>query len=76
MENEKTLPNSSTTAGLSSPLPKLGCNLSEISLMTGFSERTIRRFVQRGLLHPVKASRRLIFSLKEIERFLAATTSS
>jgi DNA-binding transcriptional MerR regulator len=53
----------------------LGFNLNETSHITGFSARTIRRFVQRGLLHPVKASRRLIFTKAEIERFLEDSTA-
>lgn len=54
---------------------RLSFTLVETAEITGFSERTIRRFVERGLLHPVKASHRLIFSKTEIERFLNAMTN-
>jgi hypothetical protein len=59
-----------------SRLSKLSFTLDESSQITSFSTRTIRRFVARGLLHPVNASRRLIFSKFEIERFLNDTTTS
>ena len=57
-------------------LPKLSVNLEETSQITGFSERSIRRFAQRGLLHPTRVSRRLIFTLTEIKRFLDSSTAS
>jgi Helix-turn-helix domain len=57
-------------------LPKLSFDLAETSQITGFSTRTIRRFVARGLLHPVKASRRLIFAKFEIDRFLQEMTTN
>jgi Helix-turn-helix domain len=37
----------------------------------GLSEITVRRFVDRGLLHPNRYSRHLIFPIAELDRFLA-----
>jgi predicted DNA-binding transcriptional regulator AlpA len=55
-------------------LVPLAYNLDETAKVTGLSKRTIRRLVQRGLLFPSKAFRRLIFARSEIERFLKETT--
>jgi hypothetical protein len=68
-----------TFAGTLKKEPKLllplAYTLSEVAFVTGHGKRTIRRFVKRGLLHPSKASRRLIFFRAELERFLKETTS-
>lgn len=53
----------------------LAYTLSEVEQVTGYSKRTLRNFVKRGLLRPSKASRRLIFSRLELERFLKETTN-
>lgn len=50
-------------------LPKLSYTLSEAALVTGFSERTIRRIIARGLLRKSKATRRIIITHVELERF-------
>ena len=55
-------------------LPKLAYTLREASDVLGLSTRTIRRLVNRGLLHPSRASQRFIFSHKELDRFLEQTT--
>ena len=54
----------------------LAYTLSEVEQVTGYSKRTIRRLVARGLLHPSKASRRWIFSRVAIEKFLAEMTTN
>ena len=55
-------------------LPKLAYTLPEAAEVLGLSQRTIRRLVNRGLLHPSRASQRFIFSHKELTRFLEETT--
>ena len=68
-----------TFAGTLKKEPKLllplAYTLTEVASVTGHSKRTIRRFVKRGLLHPSKASRRLIFFRAEVEKFLKDTTT-
>jgi hypothetical protein len=68
-----------TFAGIPLKEPKwlmpLSYNLTQAALVTGYSKRTLRRFVKRGLLRPSKASQRFIFSRVEIERFLQQTTN-
>ena len=56
-------------------LPKLSYTLAETANVTGLSERTIRRLIFRGLLRKSKATRRIVVSHSEIERFLAETTA-
>jgi len=53
----------------------LAYNLADTANVTGLSTRTLRRLVKRGLLHPSRASHRLIFSRGSIEKFLAETTT-
>jgi len=68
-----------TFAGKLKKEPKLllplAYTLSEAASITGYSKRTIRRFVKRGLLRPSKASRCYVFSRAELERFLKETTN-
>jgi excisionase family DNA binding protein len=69
-----------TFAGTIKKEPKLllplAYTLTEAAQVTGYSKRTIRRLVKRGLLHPSKASRRWIFSRASIEKFLTETTTN
>jgi predicted site-specific integrase-resolvase len=53
----------------------LAYTLEEAAEVTGHSTRTLRRLVRRHLIHPSRATSRLIFSRAEIERFLNETTS-
>lgn len=55
----------------SPPVEKLAYKLSEASTMLGLSEITIRRLIKRGALRPNRAVRHIIFSRKELERFLS-----
>ena len=68
-----------TLAGVIKKEPKLllplSYTLAEAASITGFSKRTIRRFVKRGLLRPSKASRSYVFPRAELERFLKETTN-
>jgi len=54
---------------------RLALNLQGTAAALGISEISVRRLVRRGLLRPSRALRTLVFPLKEIERFLAATTT-
>ena len=54
---------------------RLALNLQGTAAALGISEISVRRLVRRGLPSPSRALRTLVFPLKEIERFLAATTT-
>jgi hypothetical protein len=58
----------------SSAPPKLALTREEAAEALGLSAVTIDRLTKRGLLRPSRATRRPIFAVKEIERFLKATT--
>lgn len=54
---------------------RLALNKLEATAALGFRHTaTVDRLCQRGLLHPSRASRRPIFPVDEIRRFLAETT--
>ena len=57
------------------PLPRLAYSVREAADMLGVCEKTIRRLISRGLLHPSIALRHLLIPKKEIERFLEETSS-
>ena len=40
----------------------------------GLSQITVRRLVERGLLRPCRATRHLLFSVSELDRFLAESS--
>jgi len=54
--------------------PKLALNRIEAAEALSLSPATIDRLTQRGLLRPSRATRRPLYAVKEIERFLKATT--
>ena len=56
-------------------VPRLAYNLKETADTLGVSEKSVRRLVDRQLLNPSRALRHLIFSKKEIERFLEETAT-
>jgi hypothetical protein len=56
--------------------PKLALTRAEAAEAIGVSAVTIDRLTKRGLLRPSRATRRPLYAVKEIERFLAATTES
>ncbi len=58
------------------PLPKLAYNRREAAAMISVSEPTLDRLVERGLLRPSRATRRPLYSISELERFLRETTAS
>jgi excisionase family DNA binding protein len=47
-----------------------GVQIVDASLYLGVSVMTVRRLVKRGLLRPNRATKRLLFPLKELDRFL------
>ena len=55
-------------------MPKLALDINGTAAAMCLSDRTVRRLVKRGLLHPVAATRRLIFHIEEINRFLREST--
>lgn len=54
--------------------PKLALNRLEAAEAIGVSPATLDRLTKRGLIRPSRATRRPIYPVKEIERFLKATT--
>jgi len=59
-----------------SNVPKLALTRTEAAEALGVSAVTIDRLTKRGKLRPSRATRRPIYSVKEIERFLKATTET
>lgn len=55
--------------------PKLAYSRTEAADALGVSAITIDRLAKRGLLKPSRATRRPIYSVWEIERFLRDTTA-
>jgi DNA-binding transcriptional MerR regulator len=54
---------------------KLALSRIEAADALGVSAVTIDRLTKRGLLRPSRATRRPIYAVREIERFLRETTS-
>ena len=52
----------------------LAYTLKETAQILGLSPRTIRRLHKKGLILASRGTRRLIFSRKNLERFLDATS--
>lgn len=55
---------------------KLALGRSEAAEALGVSPITIDRLTKRGLLKPSRATRRPLYSIPELERFLKDTTTS
>jgi DNA-binding transcriptional MerR regulator len=56
--------------------PKLALTRHEAAESLGLSVETIDRLVRRKLLRPSRATRRPLYSVQEIERFLRETTAA
>ena len=56
--------------------PKLALSRTEAAQALGVSAITIDRLALRGLLRPSRATRRPLYAVEEIRRFLAETTGS
>jgi hypothetical protein len=52
-------------------IKRLALTTSETAAALGIDEVTIWRLCKRGLLNPNRATRRPLFAVSEIERFLA-----
>lgn len=63
-------PQNLTVVEESRPLPRLAYSIAEVALMLGLSQKTIHRFIQRGLLKPLRAARHLRVPRLELDRFL------
>ena len=57
-------------------LPKLALTRVEAGEALGISAVTVDRLAKRGLLRPSRATRRPLYSISEIERFLKETTGA
>jgi hypothetical protein len=55
--------------------PKLALTRDEAAKAIGQSAVTVDRLTKRGLLHPSRATRRPIYPVWEIERFLRETST-
>lgn len=53
---------------------RLAYSRQETAILLGVSPITVDRLAKRGLLKPSRATRRPLYSKKEIERFLDETT--
>ncbi len=60
-----------TTATGQSNIQRLALTTDETAAALGVRPTTIWRLTQRGLLHPNRATRRPLYAVAEIERFLA-----
>jgi DNA-binding transcriptional MerR regulator len=56
-----------------SSIPKLALTRAEAAQVLGVSPVTIDRITKRGLLNPSRATRRPLYSIKELEKFLENT---
>jgi excisionase family DNA binding protein len=54
---------------------RMAFSVKETAALLGISEKTVRRLVERKLLNPSRALRHLLFSRKEVERFLEETSA-
>ena len=55
---------------------RLAVEFDEAARMLSVSPTTLYRLVKRGLIRPVKATRKPVFAVAELERFLEETSSS
>lgn len=56
--------------------PKLALTREQAGEALGISAVTVDRLAKRGLLRPSRATRRPLYSISEIERFLKETTGT
>jgi DNA-binding transcriptional MerR regulator len=57
-------------------VPKLALTRTEAAEALGITPVTVDRLAKRGLLRPSRATRRPLYSIEEIERFLRDTSQS
>jgi DNA-binding transcriptional MerR regulator len=58
-----------------SPPPKLAYSRTEAAQVLGIKPLTLYRLEKRGLLHPSRATRRPLYAVSELQRFLRETTA-
>ena len=56
-------------------IPKLALTRIEAAQALGITPLTLYRLEKRGLLHPCRATRRPLYAVSELERFLRDTTA-
>jgi DNA-binding transcriptional MerR regulator len=56
-------------------IPKLALTRVEAAQALGIKPLTLYRLEKRGLLHPSRATRRPLYAVSELERFLRDTTA-
>lgn len=54
--------------------PQLALTRCEAAKALGINPVTLDRLARRGLIHPSRATRRPLYALPELERFLRETT--
>ena len=59
----------------SEPAQRLAFTREEAAALLGITASTIDRLTKRGLLRPSRATRRPLYSLEELRRFLRETTA-
>jgi hypothetical protein len=57
-------------------VPKLALTRAEAAEALGITPVTIDRLAKRGLLRPSRATRRPLYSIEEMERFLRDTSAN
>lgn len=57
-------------------VPKMALNREEAAHALGCSPATVDRLTKRGLLRPSRATRRPLYAITEIERFLRETSTA
>lgn len=57
------------------PPPKLALSRAEAAQALGISEPTLDRLTLRGLLRPSRATRRPLYAVVELQRFLRDTSA-
>lgn len=62
------------SVGRSGENPKVGYNRRETAKILGVSIPTVDRLIVRGLLHPSRATRRPMFTMEELERYMRETS--
>ena len=55
-------------------VPKLALTRAETAEALGITPVTVDRLAKRGLLRPSRATRRPLYSIEEVERFLRETS--
>jgi len=56
--------------------PRCAYTRTEVAGLLGLSPATVDRLTKRGLLRPSRATRRPMYPVAEIERFLRETTTA